>query len=116
MERSKRKKVNKKSKKEPIADEVKEVLKNTELTDKQRLFCVIYAKRQNATKTYQKVYKCTYETAMVEGCKALRNPKIKEQINRLLEAELNKEFLKKGLMQKYKDIVFSDIGDYLEYK
>lgn len=38
-ERSKRKKLNMKSKKEPIATEVKEVLENTELTDKQRLFC-----------------------------------------------------------------------------
>ncbi|KHD34413.1 phage portal protein [Clostridium acetobutylicum] len=114
-ERSKHKKVNKESKKEPIADEVKEVLENEELTDKQRLFCVIYSKRQNATKAYQKAYKCTYETAMVEGCKALRNPKIKKQINRLLEAELNKEFLKRGLIQKYKDIAFSDIGDYLEF-
>jgi phage terminase small subunit len=109
------KKVNKKSKKEPMPQEVKEVLENTELTDKQRLFCVIYAKRQNATKAYQKAYKCTYETAMVEGCKSLKKPKIKEQINRLLEAELNKEFLKKGLVQKYKDIAFSDIGDYVDF-
>jgi phage terminase small subunit len=105
----------KKIKKEPIADEVKEVLENTELTDKQRLFCVIYAKRQNATKAYQKVYHCTYETAMVNGSQLLRNTKIREQIDRLLEAELNKEFLKKGLIQQYKDIAFSDIGDYLEF-
>lgn len=109
------KKGTKKSSKEPIADEVKEVLENTELTDKQRLFCVVYAKRQNATKAYQKVYKCTYETAAVEGCKSLKNPKIREQIDRLLESELNKEFLKKGLIQQYKDIAFSDIGDYVEF-
>lgn len=101
--------------KEPIANEVKEVLENTELNDKQRLFCVIYAKRQNATKAYQKAYKCTYETAMVCGCQLLRNPKIKEQINKLLEAELNKEFLKKGLIQQYKDIAFSDMGDYVTF-
>lgn len=105
----------KKAKKEPIADEVKEVLENTELTDKQRLFCVIYAKRQNATKAYQKVYRCTYETAMVNGSQLLRKPKIREQIDKLLESELNKEFLKKGLIQQYKDIAFSDIGDYLEF-
>lgn len=106
---------NKKTKKEPIAEEVKEVLENTELTDKQRFFCVLYAKRQNATKAYQKVYRCTYETAMVNGNKLLRNTKIREQLDRLLEAELNKEFLKKGLIQQYKDIAFSDIGDYLEF-
>lgn len=102
-------------KREPVADEVKEVLENTELTDKQRFFCVIYAKRQNATKAYLKAYTCTYETAMVEGCRLLRNPKIREQIDKLMEAELNKEFLKKGLIQQYKDIAFSDISDYLEF-
>lgn len=105
----------KNSKKEPIADEVKEVLENTELNDKQRLFCVIYAKRQNATKAYQMVYHCTYETAMVNGSQLLRNTNIREQIDRLLESELNKEFLKRGLIQQYKDIAFSDIGDYLEF-
>jgi phage terminase small subunit len=103
------------SKKVPIADEVKEVLENTELTDGQRLFCVIYAKRQNATKAYLKAYTCTYETAMVEGCRLLRNPKIREQVDKLMEAELNKEFLKRGLIQQYKDIAFADIGDYLEF-
>lgn len=108
---------NKKNKviKKPIAEEVKEVLENAELTDKQRFFCVLYAKRQNATKAYQKVYRCTYETAMVNGNKLLRNTKIREQLERLLEAELNKEFLKKGLIQQYKDIAFSNIGDYLEF-
>lgn len=110
------KKLNKKSsKKESIADEVKEVLENTELTDKQRLFCVIYAKYMNATKAYQKAYKCTYETAMVEGSKSLRNPKIKKQIDELIASECNKEFLKRGLIQKYVDIAFSDIGDFVKF-
>lgn len=101
--------------KEPIADGVKEVLENTELNDKQRLFCVIYAKCLNATKAYQKVYKCTYETAMVNGCKLLSNTKIKEQLNKLIESDLNYEFLQKSIIQKYKDIAFADINDYIEY-
>lgn len=103
------------AKKEPISQVVKEVMENGELSDKHRQFCVIYAKRQNATKAYQMVYHCTYETAMVEGCKLLRKPKIRQQIDRLLEEELNKEYLKKGLIQQYKDIAFSDIGDYVEF-
>lgn len=109
-------KVNKKSnKKESIADEVKEVLENTELTDKQRLFCVIYAKCMNATKSYLKVYGCSYETAMVNGCNLLRNTKIKEQIDSLLGAECNKEFLKRSVLQKYIDIALADITDFLEF-
>ena len=110
------KKLNKKSSnKEPIADEVKEVLENTELTDKQRLFCVIYAKCMNATKSYLKVYGCSYETAMVNGCNLLRNTKIKEQIDSLLGAECNKEFLKRSVLQKYIDIALADITDFLEF-
>ena len=103
------------TKKEVIADEVKEVLENTELTDNQRLFCVIYAKRHNAAKAYQKVYHCTYESAMVLGSNLLRKIKVREQVDKLLEPELNKEFLKRGLIQQYKDIAFSDISDYLEF-
>lgn len=109
------KKNNKSNDKEPIADEVKEVMENEELNDSERLFCVIYAKRHNATKAYQQVHHCTYWTAAVEGCKLLKKPKIKAAINSLIESELNKEFLKPGLIQKYKDIAFSDIGDYLEF-
>ncbi|KEH90605.1 terminase small subunit [Clostridium botulinum] len=101
--------------KEPIAEEVKEVLENTELTDKQRLFCVIYSRCLNATKAYKKAYGCSYETAMVEGCKSLRNPKINEQIEKLNATQFNKEFIKKSLIQKYIDIAFSDITDYVKF-
>lgn len=110
------KKSNKKSKKkEPIAEEVKEVLENTELTDKQKLFCVIYAKCMNATKAYQRVYDCSYESAMISGSRLLRNVKIKEQIDLLLGAECNKEFLKRSILQKYIDIALADITDFLEF-
>lgn len=105
----------KKKAKDTTSKEVKEIMANDELKDEHKKFCVLYAKRQNATKAYQMVYHCTYETAMVEGCKLLRKPKIREQIDRLLEADLNKEFLKKGLIQQYKDIAFSDVSDYLEF-
>ena len=78
-ERSKKKKVNKKSSKEElIAEEVKEVLENTELTERQRLFCIYYIEDFNATKAYKKAYDCSYATAMVEGSKSLRKPKIKK--------------------------------------
>lgn len=101
--------------KEPIADEVKEVLKNTELNDKQRLFCVLYSQCLNATKAYQKAYKCTYETAMVNSSKLLSNTKIKEQINTLIAGKCNIEYLQRSVLQKYIDIAFSDIGDYLKF-
>ncbi|MBU5486486.1 terminase small subunit [Clostridium sp. MSJ-11] len=104
-----------KSVQEPIVKEVKEVLDDSELTDKQRLFCIKYSKYLNATKAYREVYKCSYETAMVEGCKSLRNPKINELIERLTEIEFNKELIKRSVVQKYIDIAFSDITDYVEF-
>ncbi|NFN94471.1 phage portal protein [Clostridium botulinum] len=100
--------------KEPIA-EVKEVMENEDLTDKQRLFCVIYSKCFNATKAYQKVYRCTYETAMVNGSNLLRNTKVKEQIDSLTAIQFNKEALKRSVIQKYIDIAFADIGDYVKF-
>jgi len=100
---------------EPIADEVKEVMENDELNEKQRLFCVIYAKCFNATKAYQKVYKCTYESAMVNGPRLLGNASVKKQIDELTKIRFNKEALKNGVLQKYIDIAFSDLGDYVEF-
>lgn len=109
------KKSNVKTKKKVIADEVKEVLENTELNEKHRLFAVIYSKRFNATKAYQQVYHCTYESAMVNGCLLLRNTKVKALIDELTSIEFNKEALKRGILQKYIDIALSDIGDYLTF-
>ena len=101
--------------KEPIADEVKEVMENEELTDKQRLFCIFYSKCFNATKAYLKAYTCTYETANAEGYKLLVNPCIKKQIDELTKIRFNKEALKSGVLQKYIDIAFADLGEYLTF-
>lgn len=103
--------------KEPIAEEVKEVLENTELNDKQRLFCIYYIKRFNATKAYQKAYGCSYETALVNGPRLLGNARIQEEIQDLKEGKLNRIMLsEEDIFQKYMDIAFSDIGDYLSFK
>lgn len=111
----KEKKHNKVDNEKVVADEINELIENEELTDKQRLFCVIYSRCLNATKAYQKVYHCTYETAMVNGCNLLRNTKIKEQINKLNAIEFNKEFIRKSVLQKYIDIAFADITEYIKF-
>lgn len=103
------------SNEEPIADEVKEVMENEELTDKQRFFCIFYSKCFNATKAYLKAYTCTYETAMVNGPRLLGNAKVKKQIDELTAIRFNKEALKNGVLQKYIDIAFADLGDYLKF-
>ena len=104
------------AKKEAIVEAVWQVIENTELTDKQRLFCLYYVKCFNATKAYKKAYGCSYETAMTEGSKTLRNPKIKEEIIRLKQNRLNREMLDESdIFQKYMDIAFSDVTDFVEF-
>lgn len=106
-----------KSVQEPMQQEVKEVLNNSELTDKQRLFCIYYIKCFNATKAYQKAYECSYETAMVNGFNLLRNTKIESEIEKLKQHKLNQVMLsEEDIFQRYIDIAFSDIGDYLSFK
>lgn len=100
-----------------VAEEVAKVMDNPNLTDKQRLFCLHYVKCFNATKAYQKAYGCSYETAMVEGWNALRNPKIIDEIRSLKQNRLNRELLdEQDIFQKYMDIAFADITDYVEFR
>ena len=51
---AKSKKNKKQNQEEPSVDEVSSIMKNSELTDKQRLFCIHYIRCFNATKAYQK--------------------------------------------------------------
>jgi phage terminase small subunit len=101
----------------PIKKEViKPVVESDELTDKQRLFCIYYIKYFNATKAYQKAYECAYTTAMVEGHRTLRNPKISIEIDRMKEEQTTELKLDiRDVLQKYIDIAFADVTDYLKF-
>ena len=91
-------------------------LVNSNLTDKQKLFCVYYVKSFNATKAYQKAYGCSYETALTNGPSLLGNARIRDEIARLKQAKLNKAMLEpEDIFQKYMDIAFADITDYVEF-
>lgn len=95
---------------------VDEVIKNTELTDKQRLFCAYYIRSFNATKAYQKAYGVDYATALCAGPRLLGNDRIKEQILQMKKERLNQELLsEEDVFQKYMDIAFADLTDYVEF-
>lgn len=112
-ERSEKKKV---KKKKAAESEVDQVMENPDLTDKQRLFCIYYIRCFNATKAYQKAYGCSYEIAMRSGSRMLRNVEVKEEIMRLKQEHLNREFLSEAdIFQKYMDIAFADITDYMTF-
>nr|DAZ16283.1 MAG TPA: Terminase small subunit [Caudoviricetes sp.] len=113
---AKTKKNKKQNQKEPSVDEVSSIIENPELTDKQRLFCAHYIRCFNATKAYQRSYGCDYRTAQSNGYKLLTNTYIKQEILRLKQERLNREFLSESdIFQKYMDIAFADITDYMEF-
>lgn len=91
-------------------------MKNPDLTDKQRLFCLYYVRYFNATKAYQKAYECSYDVANAEGYKLLVNPCIVDEIHRLKKSRLNRELLDEhDIFQKYMDIAFADITDFVQF-
>lgn len=108
------KKINVKNK--AAEDTVNQVMENIDLTDKQRLFCVLYIRCFNATKAYRKAYGCSYEVANSEGYRLLVNPCIRDEISRLKKNRLNREMLDEhDIFQKYMDIAFADITDFVEF-
>ena len=78
-ERSEKKKV---KKKKAAESEVEQVIENSDLTDKQRLFCICYIRSFNATKAYQKAYEVDYLTAAANGPRMLGNARVKKEILR----------------------------------
>lgn len=101
---------------EKSLDVVEQVLDNPDLTDKQRLFCLYQIKYFNATKAYQKAYGCDYMTANANSSRLLTKDSIQAEIKRLKQVKLNQAILEPGdIFQKYMDIAFSDITDYLTF-
>ena len=95
------KKEEKKEVKEVFVEEVDQVMKNPDLTEKQRLFCIYYVRCFNATKAYQKAYDCSYETAMAAGPRMLGNVRVKNEIQQLKQNRLNREyFAEEDVFQK----------------
>lgn len=115
-ERSEKKANVRKEKKKTVVEEVKQVMENPDLTDKQRLFCLHYVRCFNATRAYQKAYEVDYSTAASIGYRLLGNAGVREEIARLKQNRLNRELLDEhDIFQKYMDIAFSDITDFVEF-
>jgi len=97
-----------------VADEVDEVMENTDLNDKQKLFCIYYIRCFNATKAYQKAYGVDYTTAASISYRLLENDGVKNEIMRLKRNRLNRELLsEEDIVQRYIDIAYADISDYV---
>lgn len=99
-----------------LTEEEIETLTNSDLTEKQRLFCLYYSRSFNATSAYKKAYECSYATAMTNGPGLLRKARIKEEITKLKKERCQRELLtQEDIFQKYMDIAFADITDFLDF-
>lgn len=111
------KKAEEKEKKQAAAETVEQVLKNEDLNDQQRLFCLYYSRSFNATRAYMKAYPdCTYASAMTRSSLLMKDEKIREEIFRLKQAKMNKAMLEpEDIFQKYMEIAFSDMTDFVSF-
>ena len=97
-------------------EDVEQLLENSALNEKQKLFCCYYVKSFNATKAYQKAYNCDYVTAKSNGHRMLTNAYIKSEIQNLKQNRLNRDFLtEEDIFQKYMDIAFADMTDFITF-
>ena len=110
-------KENKSSSKKPVAREIEVVPENAELTENQRLFCLLYVKYRNKVKAYQKAFHCSYECACGNASSLWKNIEIQKYINRLLEEYRSGIDIEiQDLFQWYLDIARADINDFISIK
>ena len=90
---------------------------NKELTDKQKLFCLYYIQRYNATWAYQQAYGGSYNTAKVEGSRTLAKPNVRNQLAKLQASQSNDLYFDAvDAMGELAKLAFSSIGDVIEFK
>lgn len=94
----------------------KMVIENDDLTEQQKLFCLLYLKYFNATKAYQEAYQVDYKTANANAYLLMVNNGIKEELTRL-KAELQQDIYIdiKHLIKEYAKQAFADITDFVEF-
>jgi phage terminase small subunit len=99
-------------------DQFEPVVESDELTDKQRLFCMYYVKYWNAGKAAKKAgYECSYPNGFYEiGSQLLKKTQVKIKIDeskRNIAENTSLETM--AVLQKYIDIAFADITDFVEF-
>lgn len=99
----------------PNTKKVIEQLENSNLTDKQRLFCLYYVKSFNATMA---AIKAGYskDTAYQIGYENLRKPEISAEIKRL-KGRMQEDVYVSAIdvLNEYIKIAFSDITDFVSF-
>lgn len=107
------------NKKKSVATQkvVKELNENSELTEKQKQFCLLYLQYFNATKAYKEVYETDYKTANAAGSRMLVNVSIKNELARLKEEQLKELYVDSlDIKREWIKQAFADMTDFVEFK
>lgn len=99
----------------PPAIEILEA--NNQLTEKQKLFCLFYLQRFNATWAYQQVYHVSHEQAMRNGPRLMSNEKVKSQLNELRKQQSTELYFDiQDIIRELRQQSTADIRDVLQFK
>lgn len=102
--------------KKSVEKKVNEVLEKSNLTEKQKMFCLYYNKSFNATQSYLKAYECSYESALGNGCRMMENDGVRAEIMRLKEIKRQSIMITEDdIIEKYMKIAFADMTDFVEF-
>lgn len=110
------KKVVHKTKKVAHKEEVQLVIDNDDLTEQQKLFCLLYLQYFNATKAYKEAYQVDFKSAKASGSRLLANVNVKAEVGRLkneLQSDIYLDI--KDLIKEYAKQAFADITDFVEF-
>lgn len=89
---------------------------NDGLNDQQKMFCLYYLQRFNATWAYMQAYDVDYKTANVNGPRLLGNASVREQIDKLRGEIANDLFVTADeIAKQYAKQAFANIGDYVNF-
>lgn len=93
-----------------------DMVESSELNDRQKLFCLYYLQRYNASWAYQKVYSCDYDTARTNGSRLLANANVKKVLAELKKRQQVDLYLTADdILAGYAKQAFSSMGDVLDY-
>lgn len=99
------------------ASEALHVVKMSNLTDKQKLFCMYYLQRYNATWAYQQSYQVKYEVAVTNGPRLLGNARIKKLIEQLKQQQQADLYMTADdILKEYAKQAFASLGDVMDYR
>ena len=104
-------------KKKAVAEDVHQIIQS-DLTDRQQLFCLYFVRCFNAFKAYKKAFPDASDaTARTNSGRLMQDDRIVSEINRLKQARLNRMLLDESdIFQMYLDIACADMTDFAAVK